>query len=107
MAILIEIFGIQGLLCSILFLAFCSIEKLRSASTILIYSVEDCYTLLTLLIFRLLREAKSFIENAQQFKLGDDNGVYSIQINRNGDRAAAGLGSGSIQVIHILKIWST
>ncbi len=44
------------------------------------------------------REEKSVMAKVQQYKLGDNNGVYSVQISGDGSKAAVGLGSGSVQV---------
>eukprot|EP00794_Sanderia_malayensis_P005514 gene5514-6199_t len=49
-------------------------------------------------------EAKSPIEDVQQFKVGNENGVFSVQISPNGTAATVGLGSGSIQLFSIEKL---
>ncbi|XP_065071468.1 uncharacterized protein LOC135696115 [Rhopilema esculentum] len=49
-------------------------------------------------------EKKGIVENVQKFKLGDDNGVFSVQFDNSGGKAATGLGSGSIQLYSSLKL---
>ena len=43
------------------------------------------------------------IQDIQEFSLGDNNGVYSVQFSTDAAKAALGLGSGSIQVINYLN----
>ena len=43
----------------------------------------------------------SFVKQ-KEYNVGDENGIYAITLNRDGSKAAIGLGSGSIMVRYLL-----